>query len=118
MIGAAEEFARIAIPVDCDLGALVRTPVEEHVDFAIGMPNLNNGLITDLRGEVVTFLRRLAFMADKHPGIREQVFHFQPVDIRAGVNVSVDLRPGKQGGDIANCPHAGFSSGMRLTSGA
>ncbi len=67
--------------VDDDLGALVRAAVVEHMHLAIAVADLDHRLVANLRGEVITLVRRLAFMADKHPGIGEQVPHFEPVDL-------------------------------------
>ena len=55
------------------------------------MAHLNNRLITDLGGDVVALRRRLAVMADKDPGVGEEVLHLQSIDFGVDINIAMDL---------------------------
>jgi hypothetical protein len=91
VIRAAEELAGVAGPVDDDLGTLVRAAVVQHVHLAVAVTHLDHRLVANLGGEVIALVRRLAFMADKHPGIGEQMLHLEPVDLLIDVDVAMDF---------------------------
>jgi len=60
MVGAAEEFARIAAPVAAHHRAPVRATIVEHVHFAVLAAHHEHRLAADLRRVVIARLRHLA----------------------------------------------------------
>jgi hypothetical protein len=91
MIGAAKEFAGIALSINDNLGAFVWATVEQHMDIIGFVAHLDNRLIANLRREIVALVRGLAFVADKNPSVGEDVLHLKRVDILINVNVAVNL---------------------------
>ncbi len=91
MIRTTEKLASIALTINGDFRALVRTAIVQHLDLTIGMAHLYHWLITNLSRIVIALFRGLAFVANKHPGIGKQVPHFQVIDRMAGIDIPMHL---------------------------
>ena len=100
VVRAAEELAGVALSINGDLRAFVRTPVMQYMDLIVRVAYLNNRLTANLCGEVVTFVWGLALVSDKHPGVGKQVLHFQLINRLAGIYVTVYLMAVKQTVDV------------------
>ena len=91
MIGAPEKFACVALTVDDNLGPFMGAAVIQNMDVVGFVAHLDDGLVPDLRGEIIALIRRLAFVSNKHPSIGKDVLHFQRVDVFVDINVAVYL---------------------------
>ena len=60
----------------------------------------NHRLIANLGCIVIAIFGGLTIMSNKHPRVREQVFHFVFVDVIANVNITMDLVSLKQCADV------------------
>ena len=91
MIRAAEKFTGVALWINRDFGAFMRTAIVQYMYFTVAVANLDHRLITYLCGDVVTLIGSLAVVTNEDPGIGKKVLHFGTIDRLTGVHITVHL---------------------------
>src|SRR5687768_5228337 len=89
MIGARERAA-VAGASAAEPRSTVATDVQERMHAAVAVAHHQDGVFTHVRGEEVTRVRNLAFVAEKQPDAREDPLQLRLVDVRINEDAATD----------------------------